>query len=184
MKSSKLFTELKDKQYRDAFVSSAITMGLPYQIRALRAQRHWKQEDLTERSGMKQSRISAIETPGKVSFTLETLRRLASAFDVALLVKFVPFSELVKWEESFEPDAFFVPPFEEDAGFIDRKGPAGEEAWQSRRDVFYEQELLKTDVMIPIQSRRTEVSAGYGGRSSAETTTQETTGLIRKKNAA
>ena len=114
---------LRNKEYRDAFVASQIGIGLPFQIRALREQREWKQSELAEKAGMLQPRISAVETPGGAKFTLETLRRIASAFDVALLVKFVPFSELVDQSEDFNPDTFRVPGFGDDPGLVERKEP-------------------------------------------------------------
>jgi transcriptional regulator with XRE-family HTH domain len=106
---------LKSKEYRDAFVASQISVGLPFQIRALREQRGWKQSRLAGEAGMLQPRISAMERPGESKFNLETLRRIASAFDVALEVRFVPFSELLDWSERFDPDNFKVPEFEDDA---------------------------------------------------------------------
>ena len=111
---SRLLEELQDKEYRDAFVASETNIALPYQIRALRERRGWTQQELADRAGMKQSRISAIEQPGGGKLNLETLRRLASAFDSALVVRFAPFSELVDWVETFSPDEFQVPSFEED----------------------------------------------------------------------
>ena len=113
--------KLKNKDYRDAFVGSQISIGLPFQIRALREQRGWKQATLAEKTGMLQPRISAMEAPGGAKFTIETLRRLASALDVALMVKFVPFSALVQWSEEFSPDTFSVPSFEDDEGLVSRK---------------------------------------------------------------
>ncbi len=105
---------LRNKKYRDAFVASQISVGLPFQIRALREQRGWKQSQLAGKAEMLQPRISAMESPGGAKFTLETLRRLASALDVALVVRFVPFRELVDWSERFNPDTFAVPSFDED----------------------------------------------------------------------
>lgn len=113
--------KMRNKQYRDAFVGSQIGIGLPFQIRALREHKGWKQSQLAEKTGMLQPRISAMETPGGARFTLETLRRLASAFDVGIMVRFVPFSALVDWSEQFSPDSFSVASFDEDAGLIDRK---------------------------------------------------------------
>lgn len=115
--------KLASKEYRDAFVGSQINASLPFQIRALREQRNWKQSDLAERAGMLQPRISAMERPGAAKFNLETLRRIASALDIALLVKFVPFSDLVHWSEDFDPDSFGVASFPDDAGLIERKEP-------------------------------------------------------------
>jgi len=107
-----LIESLKEKKYRDAFVSSQINIGIPYQIRALRGKR--SQGDLPILSGMKQPRISAIERPGNGSLNLNTLKRVAAALDVALMVRFVPFSELVEWAETFSPDSFAVPDFGSD----------------------------------------------------------------------
>ena len=45
---------------------------------------------------------------------IETLLRLASAFDVAVEIGFVPFSELVDRSETFDPENFEVPSFKEE----------------------------------------------------------------------
>ena len=105
----------KGKQHREAFVASQINVGLPFQIRALRKQRDWNQKQLADAAEMLQPRISAMEQPGGGALNLETLRRLAAAFDVALLVKFVPFSELVNFSDAFSPDDFSVASFENEA---------------------------------------------------------------------
>lgn len=113
---------LKNKEYRDAFVASQISVGLPFQIRALREQRDWKQSRLAAEADMLQPRISAMERPGESKFNLETLRRLASAFDVALEVRFVPFSDLVDWSDRFNPDDFRIVSFKDD--FAEKKPPS------------------------------------------------------------
>lgn len=111
---SSLAAQLSDKQYRDAFVASQIRIGLPMQCRALRESREWTQPRLAEAAGMSQPRISEIERPGERKLNLETLLRLASAFDVALQVRFVPFSQLVDDNDSVRLDSFHVEPFPED----------------------------------------------------------------------
>ncbi len=78
--------------------------------------RGWTQETLAEKTGMLQPRISGLMKPGKTRPNIETLRRVAEAFDCALIVRFAPFSELVRWSERFDPDEFSVPSFEEDFG--------------------------------------------------------------------
>src|SRR5439155_8985223 len=78
----------------------------------------WTQRELAEKTGMMQPRISAMLKPGGVKFTLETLSRLASALDVGLMVKFVPFSELARWSEQFDPESFHVPSFDEETGRV------------------------------------------------------------------
>jgi transcriptional regulator with XRE-family HTH domain len=77
-----------------------------------------KQADLGMEAEMKQARISALERVGEVSFSIETLIRLASAFRVGLSVKFVPMSEMLNWENDFVPDEFDVVPIEKDETFL------------------------------------------------------------------
>lgn len=103
--------ELKDPEYRKEVVAAEMEMALPFQIRAIMKSRHWTQADLAAKTGMKQPRISALLKPGKVRPNIETLRRLAEAFDCALLVNFAPFSKLFEWQDSFDPDTFGVPSF-------------------------------------------------------------------------
>lgn len=106
--------ELNNKEYRHGLVNAQIEIDLPLQIRALRKQLVGTQPDLSKLTGMKQPRISAMEKPGGAHFTLETLRRLAEAFDVALIVRFAPFSDLLDWSGKFNPDTFRVPSFDQE----------------------------------------------------------------------
>jgi transcriptional regulator with XRE-family HTH domain len=112
----KTIEDLKDKEYRDAFAREHIDTGIPFQIRALRKQqnRKWTQKELAKHAGMAQETISRIEDPNYGKLTLETLKRLASAFDIGLMVRFVPFSELVDWELSLTPASLEAISFPED----------------------------------------------------------------------
>jgi transcriptional regulator with XRE-family HTH domain len=119
---SKLWDKLRDVEYRKAFVASQINIGIPLQIRALLNSRPgWTQQTLAERTDMRQPRISGLMTPGKTRPNIETLRRIAEAFDCGLMVRFVPFSELARWHNEFDPEEFWVPRFDEDTGLIERK---------------------------------------------------------------
>jgi hypothetical protein len=55
-----------------------------------------------------------MERPGARRLNIETLLRVATAFDVGLQIRFVPFSELVAWAENFNPDDFAISTFEEE----------------------------------------------------------------------
>ncbi len=112
--NSPLIEELRDRDYRAAYVASQIKIGLPFQARALRLSRGWTQERLAIEAGMSQPRIAEIEKPGKRRFNLETLLRIAAAHDVGLEVRFVPISQLVDDSESFDPEAFEIKSFEEE----------------------------------------------------------------------
>lgn len=118
----KIIKDLQDKEYRDAFAIEHIDTGVPFQIRALREQREWTQTDLSKRTGMAQETISRIEDPNYGKLTLKTLKRLASAFDVALMVRFVPFSELVEWELHLAEDSLKALGFEEESYFKEIPG--------------------------------------------------------------
>lgn len=87
------------KENREAFVSAHLSSNIGAQIFALRETRGWSQGRLAAEVGMAQPRISILEG-GYDNYSLRTLKRLASAFDVAVVVRFVPFSELVNWVSS------------------------------------------------------------------------------------
>lgn len=142
---SNLFTKLKnDKRYRDLYVSEYIQTGTPFQIRALRNLREWSQEFLAQKAGMKQNVVSRLEDPSYGKLTLKTLLRMASAFDVALLVKFVPFSRFLNEMGDRSPAALYaegiedeLPLFLEDGVFEETSimdKSAGRDAKQKREE--------------------------------------------------
>jgi transcriptional regulator with XRE-family HTH domain len=64
----------------------------------MRKARGWSQKELAAAARMTQARISLLENPNyEGAVNVKTLEKLASAFDVGLAVRFVPFSELVDW---------------------------------------------------------------------------------------
>ncbi len=118
-----LIKRLRSKKHRDAFVSAYVDKTIPFQIRALRLaeERNWTQEELASRAGMKQERISVCENPNYGRFSLQTLKQIAAAFDVALMVRFAPFSELVEWESNLSPESLEVKNFDKEEYFKERK---------------------------------------------------------------
>jgi transcriptional regulator with XRE-family HTH domain len=151
MISKTIADKLKDKKYRTAFVASQINVGIPFQIKALMKARRWTQEQLAERTGMLQPRISAMLKPGKVRPNIETLRRYAEAFDCGLLVRFAPHSEIARWSEEFDPEHFTVPSFSEDRGFIDKRPQArAAETWRSGQ-MSLEEIQRHSDNVIPFR---------------------------------
>ena len=119
-----LKNRLKSKEHREAFVSAYVDQTIPFQIRALRLskQRNWTQEKLAAEAGMKQERISALENPNYGQFSLKTLKQLASAFGVALIVRFASFGELAEWEINLSSESLEVPSFKQDPYFQEQKG--------------------------------------------------------------
>ena len=89
----RLNQSFRDKEYRHGYADEFLNMSIATQIKVLREQRGWSQKDLAEHAGMKQPRISAIENVNYYRWTVETLRRLAEAFDITLCVSFETFGK-------------------------------------------------------------------------------------------
>jgi transcriptional regulator with XRE-family HTH domain len=110
-----------DKEYRHAYADENLNATIATQIKVLREQRHWKQEDLAKQAEMKQPMISRYENVNYSSWSINTLKKLAEAFDVYLDVRFRSFRELVESAETFGREALQVPPFTEDLYFRNRE---------------------------------------------------------------
>lgn len=59
------------------------------------------------------------ETPGAANMTIDTLSRLAATFNTGLVIEFVPFSEMLGWENDFSQDAFDVVRLDRDREFLE-----------------------------------------------------------------
>jgi transcriptional regulator with XRE-family HTH domain len=112
----KIWKKMRSKAYRDGFVAAHLSNTVASQIAMLRMKRGWTQQELAEKTGMKQSRISMLEDPNYENIEVGTLKRIASAFDVGLTVRFIPFSELVAWSVTLDTHDLFVPNFANDCG--------------------------------------------------------------------
>jgi DNA-binding XRE family transcriptional regulator len=88
---------MKSGHARAKFVESHISKALAFQIRSLREKEGWSQQILAEKISSNQNSVYRAENPNYGKQTLTTLKKIAAAFDVALVVRFVPFSELVDW---------------------------------------------------------------------------------------
>jgi transcriptional regulator with XRE-family HTH domain len=111
---SERWERLKDKEYRDGYMEAQFEIELPFQLQALRTARGWTHDQLSERSGIPEEELAKLEEPGCASFVPDILCRLASAFDVGLLVQFVPFSHLVHRAAALRPGTFDVVSFKDD----------------------------------------------------------------------
>lgn len=114
-KIKSLWADLRDKESRDEYVAARIATDLSHQIYALREQRGWTQGELADRCGHNngQGWVSRLEGHCE-AVTVKSLKQLASAFDVALSIKFVPFSQLAN-ESITERLDKTVPGFDDDS---------------------------------------------------------------------
>jgi len=112
------------KKRRDAFVAAFVRQGVTMQIQLLRKREQWSQKKLGEITEKKQNAIARLEDPSYGKFTITTLLELAKAFDVALSVKFVSFSELEKQTQNLSPDALCVARFTDEVPPIAQEMPS------------------------------------------------------------
>jgi len=122
IRRDQLVNLLRNRDFRAQFVSDQPNEFLPLQIKRLRERRGWTQAELGQAAVMKQERISVLESPDKKGLNLNTLKRLARAFDVALVVRLVPFSEFVDWVCTLSPGSFEPASFDEEVSSWSYRG--------------------------------------------------------------
>jgi transcriptional regulator with XRE-family HTH domain len=111
----------KGRSARIRFVESHLNKKLAFQIRSLRGD--LSQEQMEDKVGIKQQVLSRLENPYYGKSTMTTLKKIAAGCDVALLVEFVPFSQLVNRvsgtpyiERGLSPDTMNVPDYAKEEG--------------------------------------------------------------------
>jgi len=116
MKREQLWESLHDPELRKQLIDEHINVGIAFQIRSLRNRQNLTQAMLAEKLGgkKKQPLVAEWEDPNYGKYTLGTLKELAKAFDVGLLVRFVPFSTMVDWTIDLNKDVIAPPSFSED----------------------------------------------------------------------
>ena len=81
----------------------------------MRQDRSLTQTELAKRAKMRQSQISDIENPSFAGLTLKTLAKIAAAFDVAVIIRFVRFSDLARYALDDSPSKRSVTSFDSDS---------------------------------------------------------------------
>ena len=108
-------SDMKDHEYRHAFAEVHLNSMIAMQIKVLREQRNLSQAALGDLSAMAQPRISVLEDVNYSAWSINTLKRLAKAFDLRLRVSFEDFGSLesdlgVQGSASFERVSFSEDP--------------------------------------------------------------------------
>lgn len=138
----RLLEHLESKEFRDALVESDIANGILFQLNAMSADRGWTQEELAEEAGTAQPVISKY-LKGYENFSVKTLRKLASAFDVSLTIRFERFSELANRHLNMDWAGLAIPDHANDAAL---RGPV------------FEYSLAASDIHSPIISGTTRIT--------------------------
>lgn len=113
-KSEILWKQLDNPEFRKQFIDAHVDEGIAFQIRSLRNKRKKTQPEFSLEMGVKQSLLSTWENPNYGKYTIRTLKKIAQAFDVGLLVRFVPFSTLIEWTINQTPESIAPPSFQEE----------------------------------------------------------------------
>lgn len=119
--TEKLASEFTDEEYAHAYMESHAVSRLAAQVFALRKQRGWSQEELAQRAGIAQERISKIESGNFDSLTMKTLRNFSHAFDVNLHISFESFSEGILDVVNLKPSQLQVKSREDDLASLSKK---------------------------------------------------------------
>ena len=110
----RLIAKLRNRGYRTAYLAEHVRTGIAFQIRALREKTGWTQTQLGTAAGKPQNVISRLEDPDYGRVTLQTLLQLADTFDVALIVRFVPYSRFLTEFQDVSELELLATPFDED----------------------------------------------------------------------
>ena len=105
------------KEYRHVYSEEFLNNSIATQIKVLREQRGWNQDELAEKAGMKQSAISRLEDVNYFSWNVKTLQRLAEAFDLTLRISFEGFGERLDDILEFSRESLERPSFDDDPAF-------------------------------------------------------------------
>ncbi len=106
--------ELRDKEDRTDYAVEFGDSSIALQIKTLRLRRGWTQAELGDLADMHQSRISEMESVDYSSWSVTTLRRLATAFDLPLVVQFASWGEFLDDIMGMSREALERPSFEAD----------------------------------------------------------------------
>ena len=98
---SNLREEFHDKDFRHVYADESLNTYIATQIKVLREQQNLTQRELAALTRMAQPRIAVLEDINYSSWSINTLRRMARAFDLRLSVKFETFSSLIPELETF-----------------------------------------------------------------------------------
>ena len=116
---------LTDKEFRHFWSETYLKENIPFQMKTMRTERGLRQTEAAELLGKGQNGLSRLESPAYGRLSLQTLLEVARGYDVGLVVKFVPFSRLLREYEDVTFDALSAPSpdpekFPEEIGEIEK----------------------------------------------------------------
>jgi transcriptional regulator with XRE-family HTH domain len=86
---------LDDKSMRHQYMANHLRMMISFQVRLIRIQRGWTQAELAKRCATWQSEIARLEDWDAEFPPVQTLQKVAAAFDCALRISFEGWEEII-----------------------------------------------------------------------------------------
>ncbi len=164
----------KSIDYRDAYADEFLNLSIATQIKVLREQRNWTQKELADKVGMEQPRISVMENVNYSSWSINTLRKLARAFNLTLRLSFESFGDRVKEIEKFSRKALERVSFDDDPEFIEEEeidiSTMPTAIAETRRNLARSNEPTTTDLAPKEKAPSAVRQIDLGRRQSYETT--------------
>lgn len=107
------------KAFRDKWAEDTLLMSIAIQVREIRLQRGWTQQELAEKASLTQPQISRVES-GIYQGTIDVLQRIAAAFNCALMVRFVTHGEYLGFILKIMAEGIdLVPTFDEETAALE-----------------------------------------------------------------
>ena len=124
----RLLEKFHDFAYRHAYVDEFTDAFIATQIKVIREQQDLTQVQLAEKAGMKQSQVSALEDVNNRSWKVRTLKKIARAFDLVLVVRFEPFGKVLPDIGRLDRATLERTSFSDDAVFSNRAATASSDS--------------------------------------------------------
>lgn len=170
---SSLREEFHDKEYRHAYANEALNAYIATQIKVLREQNVLTQKQLADAAGMAQPRVALLEDVNYSSWSINTLRKLAKAFDLRLSVRFETFSSLIPEIETLSTESLERASFEDDHWFHSRDAqPTGSseilnDVYSGGQQEGRQEQRSGNLIFMPAQSEVRGYGPGNGAASAA-----------------
>lgn len=121
-----LAENMKNKRYRDAYVSSHTRHVLAQQMRQFRGD--LSQQEFGKLIDKRQTVISRLENPSAGAWQLRTMLEIARKRDVAVLCRFVDFPTFLKYADDLSEESLAPLPYDESEvdAFVQREDEQAE----------------------------------------------------------
>lgn len=107
-----------DDEFREFYMESTVEQDIAWQIASNRKARKLSQKDLAIKCSTRQSAIARLEDPTYGKHSIAMLVKVAHAFECALRIKLIPYSQLAEEVQDTSDEALLAAPFSEEKHLI------------------------------------------------------------------